>query len=288
MKIIAPSIEDRIQEDEIQMIVPSTVRLKTDKIALIDADYIKYFVCNAIKKDLERKLAYVYEDPAIKYTKFYVNNILKSFDCPGFIFCFSGSAGNTFRNVVSFEKKYKGQRVYTPLYDGELTDKSTCIHYIKERYPTLLYKDLEADDLLSMLQDSETFVYSMDKDLIQVPGTHYDIRAGSFYEITNDQALKFFMTQMLKGDDVDNILGLRGYGEVKSRDLLTNYNSKDSVIRVLQQYILENGYINGVDMFVESWNLLRLRGNRGTYFLSNYQGAFDVLKMIKLNSRTNE
>jgi hypothetical protein len=287
MKMITP-VDENI-ENNFSMTAPSfvDVKLKTDKIALIDADFIKYFVCNDIKKEIDKKVAYIYEDPAIKFTKKRLNKIFNSFDSAGIIFCFSGSSENTFRTGVSFEKKYKGNRTYTPLYEGELADKATCMRYIKERYPTLLYGDLEADDLLCMLQDKETFIYSRDKDLIQVSGTHYDVEKHEFIEVSNEQALKFLMTQMLTGDSVDNISGIKGIGEVKAVELLTNLNAKESVVKVFNQYIIENGYFNGIDMFVESWNLLRLRNNRGTYFKSRYQGAFDVLQMLKLNAVKN-
>lgn len=276
-------ITPRIKEEAISMIVPPIVKLKTNKIALIDADYIKYLVCASIKKELDKGVAYVYEDPAIKFTKYYVGNIFDTFDCGGFIFCFSGSSENTFRTAVGFDKKYKGNRVYTPLYEGELLDKATCLRYIKERYPALLYKDLEADDLINMLQDEDTFIYSNDKDAKQKSGTHYDISTGRFVEISKEEGLKFLMNQMITGDAVDNIAGLKGSGIVKSAKLLTNLSSRESVHKVFKQYIIENGYINGIDMFVESWNLLKLRDKRGDYFLSKYQGAFDVLNMIKLN-----
>ena len=58
---------------------------------------------------------------------------------------------------------------------------------------------------------------------------------------------------------------------------------------VLKAYFeKEKSLFNGIDAFVESWNLLRLRNKRGTYFQSRYQSAFDVLQMIKLNAKKNE
>ena len=42
------------------------------------------------------------------------------------------------------------------------------------------------------------------------------------------------------------------------------------------------GLTEGIDRFTETWNLVKLRLNRGTYFKSKYQLAFDTLEMIKL------
>jgi len=289
MEIVAPGSQEQQQPKDFVMITPETVKLKTDKIALIDADFIKYFVCNAIKKDIENKRAYIFEDTAKKYTQEYINMILDSFECPGYIFCFSGNSSNTFRSAVAFEKKYKGTRTYEPLYDGELQDKTTSIRYIRDRYPTLLYRDLEADDILSMLQDDETFIYSRDKDLLQIPGTHYSLETGQFVEMTKEHSFQFLMKQMITGDVVDNIPGIVGIGEVGAEKILTNVKGTEALMAVLKAYFeKEKSLFNGIDAFVESWNLLRLRNKRGTYFQSRYQSAFDVLQMIKLNAKKNE
>ena len=101
-------------------------------------------------------------------TKYYLERIFSAFNCSGSIFCFSGVSSNTFRVSFSFEKKYKGNRKYIKNYEDEEKDKMEVIEYIKKRYPTLLFKDLEADDVISMLQDEDTFVYSRDKDLISI------------------------------------------------------------------------------------------------------------------------
>lgn len=61
-----------------------------------------------------------------------------------------------FRNGVAQCKKYKGTRAdkVDPYdYEGKWTDMASVVSFIAKRYPILVYDDLEADDLLSMLQD---------------------------------------------------------------------------------------------------------------------------------------
>ena len=281
MKIIAPGPESFIRSKQEQFMVPAFKSVKTTKIALIDADTIKYKVINSIAKDYNAKTAHIYADPIGIYTAEEISKIVSRFDAKGYIFCFSGASQDTFRCSVAFDKKYKGTRTEDVSYLTEIQDRYDVVKYIKERYPTLWYKDLEADDILSMLQDDDTFIYSEDKDLRQVPGTHYDISKGEFIEVSESEALNFLMTQMIIGDSVDNISGLRSYGIVKAKQLLTNLNNNSLVTTVLQEYIKVYGLIKGIDCFVESWNLLKLRLNRGDYFLSKYKMAFDTLEMIK-------
>lgn len=281
-----PQEEDYNNADQV-LIVPQKQKIVTDKIGLIDADFLKYFVIHAIKKDIDKKVAHL-KDPAVKYTRKYLADITEIFDCPGFIFCFSGPSEMTFRKAVGFQKLYKGTRSYEPKYPNEGADKKTVIEYIRERYPTLLYRDLEADDLLGMLQDDQTFIYSYDKDLKQIPGTHFDIKHKHFFDVSKGESLMFIMRQMITGDSVDNIPGLVNNGDVKADELLTGVTPKEAVNKVFRAYITTHGYIDGIDAFVESWNLLKMRNKRGDYFRQSYQGAFDVLEAVKLTIKNNE
>jgi 5'-3' exonuclease len=268
-------------EKQIEFLVPFNKAEDVDKIALIDADYIKYLVTNDIFKDIKTKRAVIYKNPIHHYTQRRIDNIINSFNAKGYLFCFSGPSDNTFRCSVSFDKKYKGNRSYVENYENELQDKIEVVKYIRARYPSVKYNDLEADDLLCMLQDESTFIYSNDKDLLQIPGIHWDIKKGVFLEVSNEDAMMFLMKQMLTGDTVDNISGLKGCGEVGATKLLTDVSVKNQPFTILMEYMKKHGAFNGIDSFVEAWNLLKLRGNRGDFFLSKYKGAFDTLRLIK-------
>jgi len=264
-----------------EIVAPTKQIIETDKIALVDADYIKYLVVDSVMKAQNNKEAYIYENMVHKFTKERIDHILNTVKAKGYLFCFSGPAEYTFRSYIAFDKKYKGNRTYVPKYPQELLDKQEVVKYIRERFPSLQFKDLEADDVLSMLQDEETFIWSKDKDLLQIPGTHFDIKEERFLEVSKADAFSFLMTQMLTGDSVDNISGLKACGPVGAANLLTNINVKTMGHTVLTAYMKNHGLVEGLDCFVEAWNLLKLRGNRGEHFLSKYKHAFDTLRLIK-------
>lgn len=267
---------------EEEFLVPFNKAPDVDKIALIDADYIKYLVANDILKDLKAQTAIIYKNPVHHYTQIRVDRIINSFTAKGYLFCFSGPSDNTFRCSVSFDRKYK-DRNYTESYEKELEDKTEVVKYIRDRYPSVKYNDLEADDLLSMLQDDETFIYSNDKDLLQVPGLHWNIKTKEFFEVSKSDGLEFLMHQMILGDSGDSIAGLKGSGKVAAKKLLADVAPKQMPFKVLLAYLQKHGMIDGIDHFVESWNLLKLRSNRGDFFLAKYKGAFDTLRLIKNN-----
>lgn len=270
-----------MENQEVEFLVPFKKAPDTDKIALIDADYLKYLVVYDMLKDIQSKNVIVYKNPVHHYAQKRIDNVLNSFNAKGYLFCFSGPSDNTFRCSVSFDKKYKGNRTYVENYENELQDKVEVVDYIRDRYPSVKYNDLEADDLLCMLQDEDTFIYSNDKDLLQIPGMHWDINKGVFLEVSNEDAMLFLMKQMLTGDSVDNISGLKSCGPVGADKILTNIPVMRQPLKILMEYMKKHGAINGMDCFVEAWNLLKLRGNRGDFFLSKYKSAFDTLRLIK-------
>jgi hypothetical protein len=248
---------------------PAIVPHFMDKVGLIDADYIKYHVIHNYNPN----------KTVPELTEEAIGALRDKFTSSNMLFCFTGS--NNFRDHIAFEKKYKGTRKLSDNEEHTSNLKLKVVEYVGERYPSLLYDDLEADDLLSMLQDEDTFIYSEDKDLKQVPGTHWDIKKGEFYKISKDDALKFLMKQMIEGDTVDNITGLKGYGPASCKTLLTNIETKDLPIEILNEYMLVHGVVNGIDSFVENWNLLKLRGKRGVYLMQKYIHAFNMLDMLK-------
>lgn len=81
----------------------------------------------------------------------------------------------------------------------------------------------EADDQLGIQQDKEfgsTVICSIDKDLLQIAGKHYNFVKKNFQEVTKDEGLKALYIQSLVGDRSDNIFGVQGIGPVKAAKAL--------------------------------------------------------------------
>lgn len=66
------------------------------------------------------------------------------------------------------------------------------------------------------LQETDTVICSIDKDLLQIPGKHYNFVKDEFQEVSELQGLQWFYQQMLIGDTSDNIVGVKGIGKVKA------------------------------------------------------------------------
>jgi len=89
-------------------------------------------------------------------------------------------------------------------------------------------------------------VITVDKDLDCIPGNHYNPRKKEIYQIDEDYAEWFYWKQVLMGDSVDNIPGIRGCGPVRAEKILagssTHADYRDSVCRAYHDAYGKEGY----------------------------------------------
>lgn len=103
---------------------------------------------------------------------------------------------------------------------------SALLAYIKDRHSAVTVNGCEADDMCGILGTScmasgEPFVIAgIDKDLLSIPGSHYNYSTKVSRTVTQQQADRWFWTQVLTGDSTDCIPGLHGVGEARAGKLL--------------------------------------------------------------------
>lgn len=268
--------------------------LKADRIALIDADYLKYIFSSRMSKKLDESNCtlshrnHFFEEVSDEVIFDLVQKIIDPM-----VFCFSGKSYNTFRYHLAVEKEYKGNRKKEELYEGADTDTHRFMNKIIEKYNSLLFSDLEADDIVSVLQDPHnTYIVSKDKDLFQIPGYHYDWMKNQIYEITNEQALLHLSKQIIKGDSTDNIGAIPGMGDKKTDEFIMSLgpNVKVFMNSILSLYCQKFGIFEGVDRFSETVQLVKMRRDRGEWFRSKYIKMYDMKKnlLLELEKRKNK
>lgn len=114
---------------------------------------------------------------------------------------------------------YKHNRKYTkrPLLLDPLRKHLRRCYRVKSK------RGLEADDILGILATrypDKYVVASIDKDLRQIPGRHYNWLTGRKTVITEEQADYFFYMQVLTGDSTDGYRGCPGIGKGKATKIL--------------------------------------------------------------------
>lgn len=88
----------------------------------------------------------------------------------------------------------------------------------------------EADDALGIEQCQEEFgttvICSIDKDLKQIPGYHYNWRKNEHELVSPLDGWRSFYRSLLTGDTTDNISGVGGIGAVKSARFINDLESE--------------------------------------------------------------
>lgn len=119
--------------------------------------------------------------------------------------------------------------------------------YLVESWQGTVAERMEADDYLGINQHESSIICSIDKDLLQVPGKHYNFVKKEFYEVDEETGFRNFYTQLLTGDTSDNIKGIAGIGPVKAKKALaeaTNEYEMFCIVRDMyknDEWMIMNG-----------------------------------------------
>jgi 5'-3' exonuclease len=205
--------------------------------ALIDADILVYRIGFATNDDDA--------DMAISTMASYIEDILMV-DLPEaqtWELFLTGT--NNFRKEKAVTAPYKGNRKSEkPVHYTLLRD------YLQLSWGAYMTDGIEADDMLAIRATElgeDSVIVTLDKDLDQVVGWHYNFAKKNKYFITKDEGLLNFYKQFLVGDRTDNIIGVKGIGDKKAHKLLEGQSEpemwKTVVEHLGEERAIENGHL---------------------------------------------
>lgn len=161
-----------------------------------------------------------------------------------------------FRTEIGKSAPYKGNR------KSERPIHLDCVrHHLMEKYPCTMSEGEEADDLIAIEATKlgpSTVIASIDKDFLQVPCKHFNFLKDEWKTVEPFDGLKFFYTQVLTGDAVDNIIGLYRVGPVKAGKILEHCETEQEMYEACIK-----AYDGDVDRVIENARLLWLRRYEG-------------------------
>jgi hypothetical protein len=209
-------------------------------LALIDADIVCYRIGFA-SEDVSEKICLA------RCAEFMEELVMKPWvgDYQGFL-----TGSNNFRKDIAVTAPYKGNRTQAKPKHYELIRE-----YLNKAWACEVIEGQEADDAIGIkayeMEDVEDYVImSIDKDLNMIRGWHYNFIKDEKYLVNDQEAIKHFYTQILTGDRVDNIIGLKGVGPKKAEKILQDcVTEADMYKAVLEAYdndekrVLENGQL---------------------------------------------
>lgn len=188
-----------------------------------DGDVIAYRAAAVSNEDDNHRLGLYYANNTIQ-------NTCDFLDSDNIELCFTSKTN--FRNEVY--PLYKANRigVVRPKYLNEIKTA------LMRRYKYKIEEGFEADDILAreVYADRNSILVTIDKDLLQVRGLHYNFLTGVKQYVDEHRASLLYWRQVLTGDSTDNIPGLRGVGSKTAAKLIPD-DTKEPVLIVVDEYI---------------------------------------------------
>lgn len=199
-----------------------------DKIVLIDADSLLYFSSYGSEEDQ------VFSETKLSEKIYDIFNIIETaYDVEKYILFVKGK--NNFRYKI-FPDYKKMRKEKPPIID-------VLAQYLVNNFQAIESHNAESDDYVyscSQVSDfkERSIICSVDKDLLQIPGLHYNYQKNIFISVSKDEAVSNLAKQMITGDAADGIKCLHGYGPVKANKILHNCTTEYQYIKaIFKEYL---------------------------------------------------
>lgn len=221
-------------------------------IALIDADLVAFRCAATVPKHEPL-------DVAVYRVDVLMRQILEATDSEQYKAFLTGR-GN-FRKIINTEYKANRKDKEPPHY---LQD---CREYLIKEWNAVVNEGIEADDLLGIEQTDETVVCSLDKDLLMIPGVHFNWNKVEYTHVDQTLGLRTFYKQMLIGDRSDNIFGVDKIGPVKAAKAIDHLETEQEMFDTVLAL-----YDDEYSRFIMNAQCLWIMQNEGETWAHRSQG----------------
>lgn len=183
-------------------------------IALIDGDIVSYSCAafneewgwDACRDDIDGMLTRIMDTTGANEARIFI------------------SGGNNFRYQIYPEYKANRKDSVDPIY------RQDANAYLVTDYGAEVTDGYEADDAIGIAATklgSNCIICSIDKDLKQIPGNHYNWRKDEFSVVNSVDGLQSFYRSILTGDRTDNIIsGLKRVGPVTAAKIINDLTNE--------------------------------------------------------------
>ena len=223
--------------------------------SLIDGDIVQYRCAWASNND---PLGI-----AIARTDEMIDLILHDTNAETFDIFMSDDYTNNYRYQIDPTYKANRKDLARPVWYREIKD------HLFEKWNAELSLGMEADDSLGINQmkahaanqEDDCVICSIDKDLKQIPGNHYNFVKKEWSDVSFIEGTRQLYLQLLIGDTSDNVKGVNRIGPVKAGKLLDHIDNEYTMFTIVRELyndderLLKNGqllYIRRYDN--EIWN----------------------------------
>jgi 5'-3' exonuclease len=218
----------------------------------------------------------------------FMDTIIRNSGVVQWIGFYQGMNHKNFRTDLLPE--YKGHRTKT---EAILLWKPTILATLKKIGVTELFY-IESDDALAVVSRlfSNYILVSADKDMVQIPGTHYNpfkkgpaISPDRWKRISKHQALFNLYCQVLSGDSTDmpnELCGIPLVGEVKSKKFLANAENEQEYLQVVHdKYVAKFGDEAGLKRALVTYQMVRLLTHSRDDWYANDNAHSEMMKLTQ-------
>ena len=211
----------------------------------------------------EPKVEPVSKAMAKKYLRYKIQDILNKVRTDKYeVYITDKNLSKNFRSHITGNLQYKGNRKTSafskPFHYGLIRNT------LRNTYGATRVSGIEADDALGIrqmelnAQGIASVIVSIDKDMWQIPGFHCNLNTGKWMiagdpgrlwidnsytkPMLKGHGIKWLYAQMLLGDVIDNIHGVKGYGDMKTFKYLDRYNTQEDLHSAVNALYLKQGY----------------------------------------------
>jgi 5'-3' exonuclease len=205
-------------------------------ISLIDGDIVSYRNASACENESLNIAMHRVSDM--------MNSILNACATDTYR-CFI-SGGTNFRKDICPNYKISRKDKVDPKWRRSLNQ------FLVDEWEAEVTDGIEADDALGIYQTNDSIICSIDKDLLQIPGKHYNFVKREFTEVSELEGIQWFYQQMLIGDTADDIVGVKGIGKVKAYKAISPLQKEEEMYYTVRSLYRDD------DRFLRNGKLLHI------------------------------
>lgn len=177
---------------------------------------------------------------------------------------------DTYKVFLTGSDNYRYQ--YNPEYKANRKDVPRPAHlqavreYLVTEWNASVEDGQEADDAMGIYQmaNHDTIICSIDKDLLMIPGEHYDFVKSIRRDVYNIPAMRHFYWQLIMGDRTDNVFGFDGIARQKVPQKLQHVMDElESYDDELDMFNFVRGLYNNDEQLLANGICLWIRRNEG-------------------------
>lgn len=152
-----------------------------------------------------------------------------------------------FRIFLSGQENFR--KIIFPEYKANRKDQKrptwleNCREHLIVRWKAEVCIGYEADDGIGIAHDDRSIVASIDKDLLQLPGRHFNFVKNEWQNVSLQQSERKVWELMLTGDTADNIRGIQGVGPATAKRILDETDPLQWRERVKELYADEGRFL---------------------------------------------